>query len=159
MLLPSTVNYPCQPRRIKHRRRRPAQSLTRAGPPPPHQLQNKWLLVSPHMALGLVWPLWHRDLPQHQAGTRCQRMDSSWKAPERQRELGIDWHFQQLLQAACCAGWFSSCSPGVAPVGCPCHCGDVASSGLTSCRGSRSTWGRREVSAQLPLLYFPGKDL
>lgn len=52
--------------------------------------------------------------------------------------------------------WFSSCSSGVAPVGCPCHGGDAASSGLTSCR---STWGRWEVSAQLQPLYFPGKDL
>lgn len=44
------------------------------------------------------------------AGTWCWWMDSSWKAPAGQRELGMDWHFQQLLQAAC-AGWFSSRSP------------------------------------------------
>lgn len=49
--------------------------------------------------------------------------------------------------------------PGVAPAGCPCHRGDAASSGLTSCCGSGSTRGRREASVQLPLLYFPGKDL
>lgn len=153
MLLPSTVNYPCQPRRIKHRRRRPAQSLTRAGPPPPHQLQNKWLLVSLDTAPALVWPPWHRDSPQHRVLVDGFPLEST-------RSAGAGDGL--VLPAATPSSlycWFSSCSPGVAPAGCPCHRGDAASSGLTSCCGGRSTQGRREASAQLPLRYFPGKDL
>lgn len=87
MLLPGAVNYPCQPQRIKHRRRRPAQSLTRAGPPPPYQLQNKWLLVSPDTGLGLVWPPWHRDPPQHQAAPGA----GGWIPPVKHQKDSRSW--------------------------------------------------------------------
>lgn len=103
MLLPAAVNYPCQPSRIKHRSCRPVHSLTRAVlPAAPHQLQNKWLVVSPDVVLGFAWPPRHRHPPRHQfqqvllgqagmGGHRAWGTDPPWKAPGPAGKASGSW--------------------------------------------------------------------
>lgn len=89
MSVPAAVNHPCQPARMKHRRRRPPHSLTCQ----PTSITQEMAVVSPELVLGFAWAPRHPS--QHHAGKSLvlrdgSTLENSGSCWQSEWELGMD---------------------------------------------------------------------